>query len=70
MVLILTTYCRTCGGYVYWAYENGKIHPRSQQGCPSENCNEVHEIIAKEFSPEEVKGSNLPDKVIGWEPSE
>jgi len=70
MVLIITTYCRSCGEYVYWAYTNGEIQPRSQQGCPSENCTEVHEIIAREFSEKEVNESNLADKVIGWEPSE
>jgi len=70
MVLIISSYCRSCGGFVFWAYEEGVIHPQTQQGCPSENCNKVHEVTAKEFTIEELRESDLADKIIGWEPSE
>jgi len=70
MVLIIRYYCRHCRGFVYWAYEEGKIHPSNQQGCPSENCNEVHVVKTGEFTIEELRDSDLADKIIGWEPGE
>lgn len=70
MVLILSSSCRGCEGYVYWVYEEGEIQPRSLQGCPTENCNEVHELVPREVSLEELHESEITDKIIGWEPGE